>query len=166
MSHCFNLGYQHDDGMLCNECNKVFKSERSLYAHKKEMHPSAPEVHLCPECGAGFGRKSNMRAHRKEKHSGMADVHSCPECKKTFTRKSNLRAHMRVFCRVGEMRPEEPKPPLTYSHDHQNLADSDTASDTKSDTCHTTVGAVESWQLGKEEIQEKAQMPVDRELEG
>ena len=136
MSHSSNLGYQHDDGLLCNECNKVFKSERSLYQHKKE------------------------------KHSGMADVHSCPECKKTFSRRSNLRAHMRVFCRVGEMRPEEPKPPLTYSHDHQNLADSDTASDTKSDSCHTTGSAVESWQLGKEDIQEKAQMPVDEEFQG
>ena len=90
--------------MLCNECNKVFKSERSLYAHKKEKHLSAPEVHLCPECGAGFGRKSNMRAH------------------------------MRVNCKVGRMRPKEPKPPLTHLHDHQNLADSDTASDMKSGT--------------------------------
>ena len=78
-------GYQSDDGMLCNECNKVFKSKRSLYGHMREKHGSAPEVHLCPDCGASFGRKSNMRAH------------------------------MRVKCKVGKMRPKEHEPPLTYS---------------------------------------------------
>ena len=77
-------GYQEDDVMLCNECNKVFKSKRSLYGHMKEKHRSAPEVHLCPECGASFGRKSNMRAH------------------------------MRMNCKVGKRQPKEPKPPLTY----------------------------------------------------
>ena len=59
----------HDYGMLCNECNKVFKTKRSLYTHVKEKHrnpPRAPEVHLCPECGASFSRKNNMRAHMRE----------------------------------------------------------------------------------------------------
>ena len=49
--------------VVCNKCSKVFKNKRSLYAHMKEKHLGAPEVHLCPVCGASFGRKSNMKAH-------------------------------------------------------------------------------------------------------
>ena len=41
----------HDYGMLCNECNKVFKTKRSLYTHRKEMHLSTATPRTCIVCG-------------------------------------------------------------------------------------------------------------------
>ena len=40
----------HDDGMVCNECDKVFKNKGSLYAHRKEKHIRA---HMQVNCTMG-----------------------------------------------------------------------------------------------------------------
>ena len=105
----------------CWECLKVFKKERYLKMHIKEVHTEAPmalchfcskefkhfhlkkhiqNVHIreecsCDECGKIYTNKKHLRDHKKAVHEGLELL--CHLCSKTFKSKSYLSNHVRRF---------------------------------------------------------------------
>ncbi|XP_061393074.1 zinc finger protein 91 [Musca vetustissima] len=84
----------NDSEHKCNECDKVFRSERDLGAHKFQ-HTGI----FCDICGKQFTQVGNMRRHRI-RHDGIKS-HKCPECAKDFFTKKELLSHM--ICHTGLM---------------------------------------------------------------
>uniref|UniRef100_A0A1I8N0J2 C2H2-type domain-containing protein n=1 Tax=Musca domestica TaxID=7370 RepID=A0A1I8N0J2_MUSDO len=82
------------DEYKCNECDKVFRSEREMGAHRFQ-HTGI----FCDICGKTFTQVGNMRRHRM-RHDGIK-AHKCRECSKDFFTKKELLSHM--ICHTGLM---------------------------------------------------------------
>jgi len=111
----------HPVEFKCWECLKVFKKERYLKMHIREVHTEAPmalchicskefkhfhlkkhiqNVHIkeecsCDECGKIYTNKKHLRDHKKAVHEGLELL--CHLCTKTFKSKSYLSNHVRRF---------------------------------------------------------------------
>ena len=46
----------------CEECNKMFREEKSLKRHNKEQHTNSTKF-KCPKCEKSFSQKANQRRH-------------------------------------------------------------------------------------------------------
>jgi len=116
--------YKRNREMLdfkCQECLKIFKKERYLKMHIKEVHMKAQmsicnlcskefksfhlkrhikNVHIkeecsCDECGKVYTNRKHLRDHKKAVHEGLDLL--CHLCCKSFTSKSYLSNHIRRF---------------------------------------------------------------------
>ena len=54
----------------CDECEKVFKTEKTLMQHKRYAHTSKQE-YTCEKCDKTFTLKPSLARHRREKHSEL-----------------------------------------------------------------------------------------------
>ena len=102
----FYLGVYHfnelqDNGFKCKQCEQVFKLQRYLTRHEKEVH-GEQRIFRCDECGSIFHRNFNLKRHcRTMGHAGYTKkprsqtVRPCIHCGKTFTRKDTLTEHTR-----------------------------------------------------------------------
>ena len=105
----------------CPECLKIFKKERYLKMHIKEVHMEAQmsichicckefksfhlkrhikNVHIkeecsCDECGKVYTNRKHLRDHKKAVHEGLDLL--CHLCCKSFKSKSYLSNHIRRF---------------------------------------------------------------------
>jgi uncharacterized Zn-finger protein len=50
-----------DDGFVCAECGKRYKSKQGLSDHTSQIHGSAR--HTCGQCGKKFATKTLFRSH-------------------------------------------------------------------------------------------------------
>ena len=97
-----NKNYSH----ICDVCNKAFKSEFLLNAHKITHVATFPDCpYLCEFCGKSFIHESKLDQHMTT-HTSERPF-TCIKCNKSFALKSYLKQHMRshadvlpVFCRI------------------------------------------------------------------
>lgn len=83
------LGHSTKKRIPCDECDKSFKNNRSLQAHKLRKHsPEGP--HQCDFCPRLFTRRSDLNQHR----SYHINHYRCYQCDKRFARKFNLKEHL------------------------------------------------------------------------
>ncbi|KAF1762856.1 hypothetical protein GCK72_011119 [Caenorhabditis remanei] len=54
-------------GVVCDECNTVFRSVKSLKDHKRKIHGA--KKHECPHCQKKFYYASDLKGHVKSVHS-------------------------------------------------------------------------------------------------
>jgi RNase P subunit RPR2 len=92
--------------LLCNVCNRSFRSKLSL-GHHQRLHEKPAVNVTCEECGMGFKTKSGLKIHRDAYHDAQTPFYLCTMCPKTFKIKVGLDIHMkrhnnekRYFCRV------------------------------------------------------------------
>ena len=103
LKQSFEENTEVNEDHKCDNCDKLFKSKRSLRCHMKYMHSDNAETHSCPECGKEFSRKTNLNAHLKALHSAESETHTCPECGNEFSNKSNLNFHIANFHQLTDV---------------------------------------------------------------
>ena len=105
----YHLEVEHMEGtqkMECDECEKVFKTEKTLLQHKRYAHASKEE-YSCDKCDKTFTLKPSLVRHRREKHSehkvnwnqvelGENLNPQCDICGNFFKRESNLKIHRKT----------------------------------------------------------------------
>ena len=76
----------------CMDCDKTFKSERSLGDHRRWKHGVESTCHTC---GKVFSSKMHLVQHVTAKHS-LQPRHLCHLCAKVFQKKSHLADHIAI----------------------------------------------------------------------
>ncbi|ETO21186.1 hypothetical protein RFI_16018 [Reticulomyxa filosa] len=78
----------------CEECNKVFKSNRNLKEHITGVHvkPFACPYEICQITNKRFGQKRFLRAHIERFHLKVRE--ECPFCNNSFFDKKCLKKHI------------------------------------------------------------------------
>ena len=58
---------EHSNKFYCNECNRQYKSYKSLWNHNKTFHSKKPKVkeYICKVCNKSFNNKQNKYYHQK-----------------------------------------------------------------------------------------------------
>ena len=58
---------KNSDTFYCSECNKHYKSYKSLWNHNKKFHQKKPTVkeYICKQCKKSFDNKQNKYYHQK-----------------------------------------------------------------------------------------------------
>jgi len=115
----------HMGSVICNYCQKGYRSKASLSEHIRNLHREPLSFHqkkihpkidgppyTCDECRTTFKNSSSLRAHLRNVHSGKR--HSCPECKTTCSTKQNLARHIKLV----HGKTCEEVVGLTESHEH------------------------------------------------
>ena len=54
--------------MLCENCGKVFKSNKELKRHISEIHADTVTIHKCEFCERPFTKRCNLKRHLKTVH--------------------------------------------------------------------------------------------------
>lgn len=81
----------------CKECNEMFRSNGSLWNHRKTKH--LPVIFKCSTCCKTFATESAYKEHVR-KHEAEGPI-ICDVCQKGFTLLSSLTIHMRLH--TGEL---------------------------------------------------------------
>ena len=85
----------------CNNCSKVFMSEKKLYYHFYNVH-SKKSYHTCQECCKQFSTPSKLSKHSKV-HLTTKDFKCVfPGCRSLFKRNADLIFHHKVNHSVKE----------------------------------------------------------------
>ena len=93
--------------MECDQCEKVFKTGKTLLQHKRYAHTSKEE-YSCEKCDKKFTLKASLARHGREKHSdhkvnwdqiqlGEPMRPQCDICGNYFKRESNLSVHRKTM---------------------------------------------------------------------
>ena len=98
----------------CNQCSKVFCSNKGLKQHIKDIH-QIKERKECPECKKMFKNYGSLKTHRSNKHRGREEKHQCNQCKKMFSSSANLNRHTRQI-HTTEPRKKCPDCPKMFKH--------------------------------------------------
>ena len=86
-----NSSVEVDDGFLCLNCPKTFKTKGQLKAHLS-VHTGLYS-YMCTRCSKGFNAKTRLKAHMNE-HDQIYPF-CCETCQKKFTSERRLREHMK-----------------------------------------------------------------------
>lgn len=81
----------------CDECNKLFRTNRTLMSHKKNIHQrntSANRTASCDECGRAFSNVGNLNKHKLIHQDTKRFI--CSYCGKGFNGYFNLTEHMNI----------------------------------------------------------------------
>ncbi len=81
------------DNHICNICNKIYSSYKSLWNHNKEFHKNKKSTL----------QENNLKVHQNASNITQNDSkithHTCNSCNKTFNRKDNLKRHEKI-CKI------------------------------------------------------------------
>ncbi|GFS16828.1 zinc finger protein 782 [Elysia marginata] len=80
--------------LTCAECNKVYKSKRSLQRHINVAHLGMDYQYECFHCGHKFLTSNQLREHVAWQHFGEKS-HQCRFCDKSFVCRPTLIRHER-----------------------------------------------------------------------
>lgn len=107
----------NDEKVVCNHCDKSFKSQKRLQDHLDDIHflinekiddfdeggeeeiKTAKKVEKsttfqCDQCEKSFGKMQHLRNHFQASHSGNA--FTCDNCQRSFSYKSALDRHLKI----------------------------------------------------------------------
>ena len=107
---------KHGAGVLCEDCNITFCSERSLKIHIKQ---SAGVV--CKDCKKKFCSKRSLKSHIKAIHKGLK--YTCVQCNKKFTKEWLLRRHIQNSCLMFNHKKEDGNDYKTESNSENPTVD-------------------------------------------
>ena len=80
--------------LVCDICNKQFKTKKSVDLHKKVVHTTDDErPFVCEKCPKRFALMSLLNGHRVFHDEKKLE---CPVCGKMATNTSLLNAHIRT----------------------------------------------------------------------
>lgn len=90
----FRSVHSKDKPFKCNECGKYFKTDSTLYAHRKIHSKEAP--HKCFDCGKGFKFKHHLDTHALQHNKTKEKTFECNFCHKKFAALNNLTKHRKI----------------------------------------------------------------------
>lgn len=87
MSRLFHLSFldTNDRPFKCDQCDMTFKTDFSLYSHKKQH---IEHKFKCDLCAKGFQQKNHLEAHIEQKHSGKEGAKASKRKRQTTTAKA------------------------------------------------------------------------------
>lgn len=100
----------HKSRFGCNQCSKMFPSQKMLERHEN-YHVDINRS--CSLCGKLFYKKWNLDEHMASEH-GQGKSISCSECGKFFKWERNLLAHVQLHHQPEEVRHRCKYCPLTF----------------------------------------------------
>lgn len=74
-----HMKLNHPSYLKCNKCDKYYKTKKTLYCHKKDIHLSR-SIYICEICGKHYSGIKNYIAHKK-RHTHKI---KCSKCNKEF----------------------------------------------------------------------------------
>ena len=72
----------------CDICEKLFKDDRSLKAHKNWVHTEAQNV-TCDICQQSYRSSKRLKAHEREVHGENRKAEKCEFCEDSFIKLKN-----------------------------------------------------------------------------
>ncbi|CAG0917473.1 unnamed protein product, partial [Notodromas monacha] len=87
------LEHREEQVIKCDECDKEFKTQRTLRDHENSVH--GKKTYECAECGLVNSSRTAYERHL-ETHKPMKGMKLCPQCGKAL-RAGSLLGHMIVF---------------------------------------------------------------------
>lgn len=90
----FRSVHSKDKPFKCNECGKHFKTDSTLYAHRKTHSKDSP--HKCFDCGKGFKFKHHLESHALQHNKTKDKTFECGFCQKKFGALNNLTKHRKI----------------------------------------------------------------------
>ena len=88
-----NISRQQEQNLLiCEICDKEFKSNNGLKYHFNTFHKLMKE-HQCNICQQKFKLQSQLTSHVKITHENQKKEHECEICEKIFITKQKLKIH-------------------------------------------------------------------------
>ncbi|XP_055850019.1 zinc finger protein 845-like isoform X2 [Episyrphus balteatus] len=90
----FRSVHSKDKPFKCNDCGKHFKTDSTLYAHRKTHSKEAP--HKCFDCGKGFKFKHHLDSHALQHKTTKEKTFECSFCHKKFAALNNLTKHRKI----------------------------------------------------------------------
>jgi uncharacterized Zn-finger protein len=102
---------ESSNGLVCLECNKTYKSRRSLHTHKLRIHLRPNKELVCGICQF-YGKDNNELRIHKLKHVPKEIRRStlrfdCEICGKKIASQSALDMHVKNFHKLGDSRCKE-----------------------------------------------------------
>lgn len=94
LKHHVKLKHTTDEQVECVYCNKICNNKYYLASHIKIVHNNDSWSH-CEYCNKQFKSKRNIRRHIEYTHLGM-QRYKCIECETLFKEKRSLRKHVRT----------------------------------------------------------------------
>lgn len=90
----FRSMHSKDKNFKCNQCGKQFKTDSTLYSHRKTHSKDTP--HKCFDCGKGFKFKHHLEAHAVQHSKTKEKTFECSFCHKKFAALNNLTKHRKI----------------------------------------------------------------------
>ena len=78
---------------ICTECPAVYKKEKLLYHHTRNMHSNME--YKCPHCDKVFNQSGNLKIHITTIHENHRPF-PCSFCDQPFKTKSHVWQHEKV----------------------------------------------------------------------
>ena len=78
---------------ICTECPAVYKKEKLLYHHTRNMHSNME--YKCPHCDKVFNQSGNLKIHISTIHENTRPF-SCSFCDQPFKTKSHVWQHEKI----------------------------------------------------------------------
>ncbi|KAF7998234.1 hypothetical protein HCN44_009632 [Aphidius gifuensis] len=88
-----NTDSLNDERVVCQHCNKTFKTEMILRTHIKNTHVEKSPV-KCRDCDETFTSEVRLRHHAMNVHERLDGTLKCPSCDKRFVNQLRLKTHM------------------------------------------------------------------------
>ena len=88
----FKVVIENVESLLCDHCNKTFKSSRTLSAHLLKHYPT--HTFTCEICSKTFYRRSYLQVHMHA-HSDIKPF-KCEICDKDYVSSDTLKAHTKA----------------------------------------------------------------------
>ena len=89
-----NTNTEADVPVLCDQCDKEFKTPRNLRKHKAAVHDA--KTIMCPDCGDLFSREFLLQSHVRYTHNLKVNV-ACQHCNEVLANEKTMYNHIRVF---------------------------------------------------------------------
>ncbi|KAJ0169472.1 hypothetical protein K1T71_015059 [Dendrolimus kikuchii] len=94
LKHHIKLKHTSEEAVECEDCGKICSNKYYLASHIKIVHNN-DSLSQCNYCEKQFRSKRNIRRHIEYTHLGM-QRYKCIECETLFKEKRSLRKHLRT----------------------------------------------------------------------
>ena len=101
---------------ICTECPAVYKKEKLLYHHTRNMHSNME--YKCPHCDKVFNQSGNLKIHITTIHENNRPF-PCSFCDQPFKTKSHLWQHQKVCPKKEETTNDMELPLPKVETEHQ-----------------------------------------------